>query len=126
MDDQTLLDQARAVYKGIHELALQKDQAYWERNQLVNVFAKMAHNMGWPVWLAEHIDKPGEPAWGPEWRTILFVQTPQGQVSWHLYIDELGMFDWAQPLEVLSPWDEHTTKEKYQRLAALTAENNAK
>lgn len=117
--DEKLLDGIRFIYKGIHELALQKETAYQERNQLVNVFAKMAASAGWKVWVAEHQDAPGEKPWDPEWLNVVFVDTPQGQVSWHIHEKEMDMFSWIQLRGIIIEWDEHTTEEKYRRLMAL-------
>lgn len=118
--DEELLDSMRFIYTGIHKLAHIKNEAYWERNQLVNVFAKMAYNVGWKVWVAEHVDKPGEKPWDSEWRNVVFVDTPQGQVSWHIHEKEMDMFSWISLRGPIDVWDDHTTKEKYQRLANLT------
>ena len=87
------------------------DVAYRERNALV---AALIRSNGYP---AEVVMAPDTEGW---W--IVYVETPAGQLSWHISPDDMDLFsDWpvafgSRP----SPWDGHTTEEKYQRLARLT------
>jgi hypothetical protein len=60
---------------------------------------------------------PDEPDW-----PVVYVTTPQGQLSWHLAKGDLDLFPHVPvvaPTEVT--WDGHDTPEKYRRLAALIA-----
>jgi hypothetical protein len=43
-------------------------------------------------------------------------------MSWHLHSDDLALFDHVDRVATAEGpiWDEHTTVEKYQRLAELT------
>lgn len=92
-----------------------KDGAYHERDQVVAGFVTLAHALRWPVWLAVH---KGE--WEDDWRNIVFVQTPYGQMSWHYHDSEREWFAWvglvASPPQ---PWDGHSTPEKYERLHGM-------
>jgi hypothetical protein len=80
-------------------------ELYDERNRLALGFAAVAARLGWTVgWL----DDPAEPGW-----PVLVVDTPEGQVSWHLpEADRFGSWFGAYP----GAWDGHTTPEKYARL----------
>lgn len=106
-------------------LKKEKDQAYWERNQLVAVLSKL-----FPAWLGRHDHK--DKAWDREWMNIVFIEIPtkrieakmvQGgfeikgpqQVSWHIHDDELEHFAHLQYRND-KQWDGHTTPEKYERL----------
>lgn len=87
------------------------DAAYRERNALVAALLRVG---GYP---AEVVMAPDTEGW---W--IVYAETPAGQVSWHISPDDMDLFrDWpvafgSRP----SPWDGHTTDEKYARLAALS------
>lgn len=59
-------------------------------------------------------DDPEEPEW-----PVIYIETPEGQMSWHLSGDDLDLFDHAWGKRPMS-WDGHTTEEKYERLRALT------
>lgn len=111
----------------------ERDAAYTERNCLVAALARMLP--GEPpcgpcatsgmagfcdhrrkgAWLAEH--DPTDAGWDPEWRTIVFIDGPTGQLSWHLHDSDVPLFD-GLPRGPNS-WDGHTTPEKYERVARL-------
>jgi hypothetical protein len=76
---------------------------------VVLAFARLAQLLGWPVGT---LTDPEEPDW-----PVLVIETPQGQVSWHMRAEELP-HDLPEHPEA---WDGHTTPEKYQRLGALWA-----
>jgi hypothetical protein len=75
---------------------------YAERNAAALAFANAAALLGWPI---------GYGGDDPEW-PVLFVETPHGQVSWHLKADELptGFPPYGRE------WDGHDTTEKNRRL----------
>ena len=100
------------------ELTQQRDSVYRERNQCVAAMAKMAIMMGWFAYLGHHEDS--DAGWDPEWKTIVFIETPAGQCSWHIHDRELGLFAFLprRPIGAYK-WDGHTTEEKYRRLASL-------
>lgn len=84
--------------------------AYKERNHLVAYLSRQ-----YPSHLALH---PAEDtAWEKDWRFIVFVNAPSGQMSWHIHNSDLPMF---QHLTIAdNVWDGHTREEKYERLAKL-------
>lgn len=88
----------------------ERDGAYRERAQLVAHFAAL---------YPSHIGRtdPGAPDW-----PVLIVETPTGQMSWHIAERDLDLFGHVQPTgPEHRGWDGHTTEEKYERLRALTA-----
>ena len=106
----------------IAELTLSKDNAYYERNQLVEALSKI-----YPAWLGWHREKD----WEDDWRNIVYIKIPtrepclkqvQGgyeanfkrQLSWHIHEDDLKYFSHLK--DGLEKWDGHTTEEKYRRL----------
>lgn len=86
-----------------------KDGAYHERNQLVALLARL-----YPSALCKtEID-----GWDPEWHWCVFLQTPEGQLSWHIHEREFEFFDHVRQADDVK-WDGHTTEEKYERVARL-------
>jgi hypothetical protein len=92
----------------------ERDKAYRERAHLVAYLAAC-----YPSVLAIDID-PDAPGWA-----VIFVETPTGQMSWHVSGDDLDLFLSVEHADSDEPqvpkWDGHTTEEKYRRLAELTA-----
>lgn len=92
--------------------AVERDKIYAERNKLVCALSKL-----WPSHLAQH--PASDTAWDPNWRNIVCIHAPVGQLSWHIMDSELHMFRHLS-LEQ-NDWDEHTTEQKYERLAQQEA-----
>lgn len=86
------------------------DEIYAERNAVALAFANLAVLYGWTV---------GYTADDPDW-PVLFVETPHGQVSWHLKAGELP--DDFPPY--IGEWDGHTNEEKHRRLRAFVEHGN--
>ena len=111
---------AAAYEAGRADARAQKDSAYRERDQVVALAARMAAILRWPTWLARHEDKPGDPPWEDNWRNIVFIRLPSGQVSWHIHDSEVSLVRFL-PSALSSeaePWDGHDTAEKYRRCGA--------
>ena len=99
------------------------DAVYAERDKCVALIARMAQALGCNVGLGEH--PSSDESWMDEWKTIVFVDLPTGQVSFHVHDSERAWFDGLP--KYTQPWDGHTTTEKYQRvLAARWGEADAK
>lgn len=94
---------------------LAKNNAYKERDMLVAALSKL-----YPAWIGYH---EGED-WEDDWRTIIYIKLPSGQVSWHIHDSEKPLFDHLDP--GIEEWDGHTTEEKYERLAQLTKDKESK
>lgn len=86
-----------------------RDRAYRERAQLLAHFAAL-----YPSRLA-YSD------WdNPEW-PVLTVETPAGQMSWHINPSDADLFRHVHgDNQLVRDWDGHTTAEKYERLRHLT------
>jgi len=84
------------------------DSVYAERDRLVCYLSKQ-----WPSVLAPVDDAE------PGWSMAVYVFTPEGQLSWHIPDHELSMFEGHCIVNDISPWDGHSTDEKYERLARL-------
>ena len=54
-----------------------------------------------------------------EFQNVVYVKTPEGQVSWHIPINELHLFNFLEVRDK-NKYDGHTTSEKYGRLRRLT------
>lgn len=96
----------------IKALEAGKNQAYRERNMLVAALSRL-----YPSHLMKH---PDDPIWDGDWRWIVCIEGPAGQMTWHLHDSHLPLFNHL--LERENNWDGHTTDEKYARLAKLGAE----
>jgi hypothetical protein len=90
-----------------------KDAVYAERNRLVAALSKLL-----PSHLARHPDT--DTSWEDDWRWIVVVNVPAGQMTWHIHDSEREMFN---HLDVRADfaWDGHTTDEKYRRLGLLAS-----
>lgn len=91
-----------------------KNRAYSERNKLVAAISKL-----FPASLERHGES--DKTWEDDWRWIVFIDLPSGQVSWHIHDSELAQFNHLKRGGVGGrTWDGHTTEEKYARLGALS------
>lgn len=116
--------------KDYEKLVRDKDNAYWERNQLVAALSKV-----FPSHLARHPDEDKD--WENDWRNIVVIYIPHTeeqiarvkdlapgtmwkgqQLTWHVHDFDMALFDHLQP-NPAHWWDGHTTQEKYRRLRTL-------
>lgn len=97
--------------EALREEKASKDGAYKERDMLVCALSKI-----FPSYLARHSDEDKE--WENEWRWIVYITLPTGQVSWHIHDSEREMFNHLEVKE--NNWDGHNTQRKYERLQALS------
>jgi hypothetical protein len=97
----------------LSDLRKRKDDAYEERNRVVVLLARMAIVLGWKAGVGTHEDKPGE-EWESDWRSIVCIELPTGQASWHLHDSHKHLLTGLPRYE--AKWDGHTTGEKYRRL----------
>jgi hypothetical protein len=102
-----------AIAKERDDYKKRKDDAYTERNRVVAAFAKLATIMDWPV----AVTRTAIEGWSEDWHGCVFIDTPQGQVSWHFHDSQADLFR-ALP-HGPATWDGHTTPQKYERLEAL-------
>lgn len=111
-----LLAAEQMVFKLNRELMgtrIAKEGAYNERNMVVVGLAKLAMQLGYLAGLGKHADVLGED-WDPDWRNIVFIDLPSGQVSWHFHDSEMYLFDFLPPYAGV--WDGHSTSLKYNRV----------
>ena len=92
----------------IEKLIKEKNQAYWERNNLLSYISKIL-----PSWLEKHPDD--DTAWEIDWRNIVFIYFPEGVFSWHFQDSEIDLFDHLNFREGNS-WDGITTADKYKKM----------
>ena len=88
------------------------DAVYAERDQLVAALSRLFPSVIGPVDDAE-----------PGWTSAVYVDTPAGQLSWHVPDHELATYFAGLSRVDVSPWDGHTTEEKYRRLAMIGNRN---
>ena len=87
-----------------------KDAAYAERDKLVSALSKV-----FPSHLCRH--PVTDETWENDWRWIVCIHAPTGQMTWHIHDSELPQFSHLEKLD--NHWDGHDTAEKYRRLADL-------
>jgi hypothetical protein len=85
------------------------NRAYWERNQLVAALSR---------WYPSYVTLAPDTLPDENWH-IVFIETPAGQLSWHVHASEMGHFAHLDDIAPGRPWDGHTTDEKYERLRAI-------
>ena len=85
------------------------DSVYTERNRLVAMLATLIPGSG--------IRKTDIEGWDPCWHNCVWVDTSEGQMSWHYHDNDSHLFAHLPPYS--KPWDGHTTEEKYARLERL-------
>lgn len=102
-------------WQTIAALKTAKEEAYRERNQLVSFLARL-----YPSHFKQH---PAEDKkWEDDWRTIVCIHSPAGQMTWHIHDSEHDLFGFLNVKPDPFPdcvWDGHTTPEKYYRLSNL-------
>lgn len=101
---------ARKANATIASLKTSKDLAYSERDKLVALLSKL-----FPASLERHPEEDKD--WENDWRWIVFINLPTGQVSWHIHDSEISMFNHLKR-KLGVKWDGHTTEEKWKRVAA--------
>lgn len=107
--------------KRVAELEQQKNVAYSERNRVLAALAKAGQELGWNVGVGQH--DPADTQQESDWRTLLFIDLPTGQASWHYHDSEKGLLE--QLPKYASPWDGHSTEVKYERVWEYVSRSNA-
>jgi hypothetical protein len=85
----------------------EKNQAYSERNQLVALLARI---------YPSGIRATDIPGWNPEWQGCVYIDLPDGQISYHYHNSEADMFR-SLPAYT-KPWDGHNKELVHDRLRA--------
>lgn len=87
--------------------------------QDINIYRERAHLVALLAALyPSHIGytDPDEPDW-----PVVIIETPNGQMSWHIAPDDVDLFTHVRPTDrACRGWDGHTTEEKYDRIRLLT------
>lgn len=107
---QTGVSYSTANFRDMEQLLIEKDTAYSERNKMLVVVCRMALALGCKAGIGKHEGENGE----NDWRNIVFIDLPSGQVSWH--IDDSDVVNFAFLSSYEGKWDGHTTEEKWNRV----------
>ena len=91
-------------------LEITKDGAYAERNRLVALLSKV---------FPSGKKKTAIEGWSEDWHGCVYIDLPTGQASWHYHDSQGWLFEHLPMYQ--GTWDGHTTKEKYDRIAAFAA-----
>lgn len=89
--------------------------------ELKNLYRERAHLVAHLTALFPHHATladadPTTPGW-----PVATIETPAGQMSWHISPDDTDLFAHMPRTAAGIPWDGHSTQEKYERLQALTS-----
>lgn len=104
------------LLKEIDALKEAKNGAYWERNYVVAALAQILSRKIFrdtDVGIAQH--DPNDANWDSDWRTILVINLPTGQLTWHFHDSEKYLLEGLPEIKDYK-WDGHTSEEKYKRL----------
>lgn len=95
IEQEILQEILEAERRGEEKNEKSKNDAYHERDMLVCTLTKL-----FPAYLARHSE---EEEWEYDWRWIVYIDIPTGQVSWHIHDSERAMFDHLEVKE--NNWD---------------------
>ncbi len=98
----------RARREAVQDMEARKDAAYEERNRVVAALARL---------FPSGIARTAIEGWSDDWHGCVYIDTPEGQLSWHFHDSQAHLFDGLPPYA--GKWDGHSTDEKYQRVARL-------
>lgn len=94
----------------------EKNGAYDERNRVVAALASLVVISGGTAGIRKHEPDP-DPDWDDDWKNVVAIDLPTGQVTWHYHDTERHLFEHLP--EYHASWDGHTTDEKYKRTGEL-------
>lgn len=94
----------------VDEMQRTIDNAYNERNRVVAALARLVIAAGGKAGLS----KTEIEGWDPAWHNCVYIDGPNGQLSWHFHDREAPLFHSLPPYK--KGWDGHTTEQKYERL----------
>lgn len=106
-------------YESLVKCLADVDRAYGERNKVIALAARMALKLGYSAGIK---DDPVER--NRDWKKVIFIDLPAGQVSWHVHRRELKFFKFLKPYQKM--WDGHSTDEKYRRVLSSLSRRNKK
>lgn len=86
----------------------ERNSVYGERNKCISLIARMALKLGYRAGIKQDIEAEDG------WKHTIYVDLPNGQVSWHIPDSELPLFGFLPEYE--GEWDGHQTPEKYERV----------
>ena len=91
--------------------------AYTMRNELAIFAAKLAIRHGWNAgW-----GRDANSVWDDEWRTVVYIDTPEGQLCWHMGPDQQELAKEQLP-EYEGEWDGYWYPKHRQRMKEVSSE----
>lgn len=105
------LGELRNAWDEVERLECGMKWAYTERNRLAVVLAQIALERGWAA--GRHVD----PTQDPEWRNVVIIDLPTGQISFHIGIADCSTSGFKSLPRYPGTWDGHTTDEKWERVS---------
>lgn len=88
-------------------LRIRLDSVYEERDRIIALLSTV-----YPSYISRDMAK------AKGWQHVVYIETAEGQLSWHISDMELHLFSHLT-IRHDSGWDGHTTEEKYRRIEKL-------
>ncbi len=98
-----------AVKGALEDMEARKDDAYFERNNVVAALARL-----YPSGIA----RTNIPGWSEDWHGCVYIDLPSGQISYHCHDSQAYLFASLPPYA--GTWDGHDKDEVHRRLSTLT------
>ncbi len=114
-DNATLAERCRELNAELDDMRTAKSGAFTERNRLVALLARAVLTSGGKAGRRKH-EPDNDQNWDAEWWTLVSIDLPTGQVSWHFHDSDAHLVADLPVYE--GSWDGHSTEEKYQRVAS--------
>lgn len=110
-------DQVRELAKLALQASVETEGAsvYRERAMLAALLARTVLAHGGKAGIRGHEPDP-DPTWSPEYWTVLLIDLPTGQVSWHLHDSDRDLVAGLPTYD--GHWDGHSTELKLERVTA--------
>ena len=87
-----LITESEAAWKRrAYQMHAARDLAYNERHMILSLCARMAQALGWNAGIGT------DPMADREWRHVVYIDLPAGQISFHIPIEEVKIFWFLKP-----------------------------
>lgn len=110
-----LRDENSTLREKVSRLQREKDDVYFERNQLVAFLSKL-YPSGYTYTEIQ--------GWKPDSCHCVIIDLPTGQASWHFHKSEAQLFEHLTDYK--GAWDGHTTEQKYSHIRSFKSSGSQK
>lgn len=105
------IDALGRLQNKVDTLDMQLQAVYADRDLILALLVRMcAGGAGWSVGVGPASDAE------PGFSNVIYIKTPEGQLSWHFPDSEADLFDGLPDFGTEWVWDGHTTEQKHDRM----------